>query len=606
LAGTQVQITYQYNAAVPPGSFAINGLSEGYIYLFAFRDLNGNNAFDANEPCGTAVEQPVYLGWGDVDGVTIAMFDQADVPWYNRFVWTTGAGVGESVFVRIYALGPPKTLLVTKWLKNTRSFWADQDYRSATYTSGNSYFGLPTGYSYQWHVAKDDSGSPSSLIASNNFNTAAGMSAAVPQLLYPVGGQEVITARDRVRFAMANTAAGVELQISRAGGAVLYTGKFVLPARDVNGHYFQTLPFCFGDGVWTNGNYQWLARSFKADGSVSAWSSTGMFVVNLRDPPLGMPEVSGDLLYFGKASGTNNLTNIVVEAFTANGFGGVVSARMTYKYVCNTNAPSYVKVAYKLLGLARDEYYVRAFVDMNANGVADAWEPQGFAEDNAMRPQVTDVSLDATGDGLRIILRDRDTDSDNLPDAWEWKMLGTLAWGAMDDPDGDLASNLIEYQESLYDSNPSVPDTDGDGLLDGFEITNGLNPSEGDTDRDGLLDGAEVNVHHSNPLVYDTDGDGVPDGVEVNAGTDPTDPNSVLRLFTTSIGGVQTLGEGQGIGLQWAGASGVTYHIQHSSDLSQWFDADSGERIGYGTHSYFDAQGLTNQLRFYRVRVVTP
>jgi uncharacterized protein (DUF2141 family) len=627
LAGTQLQITYQYSEVLPEGSFAIDGLSEGDVYLFAFRDLNGDGQFDVDEPCGTAVDQPVRLGWGDVDGVAIAMFDQADVPWYHRFAWTAGAGLGESVFVRIYTLGPPKTLLVTKWLKTTRSFWADQDYRSATYTSGNSYYGLPTGLSYQWQVAKDDSGAASSFIASNTFNYATGLAAPVPQPIYPVGGQEVITARDQIRFDLANTAAGVELQVGRVGGGWTYTNKFVLPARDANGHYFQTFPFFFGDGVWTNGNCQWRARAFKPDGAASAWSRTNLFVIALRDPPAGMPEVSGDLLYFGKASGTNNLTNIVVEAFMANGFGGTASARMTYQYVCNTNAPSYVKVAYKLLGLERDQYYVRAFVDMNGNRLADVWEPQGFVEDIEMRPQMIDLNDVATSDGLRIIMRDRDTDSDNLPDSWEWHMLGTLAWGAEDDPDNDAASNLAEYQESLYDSNPSVADTDGDGLLDGYEIANGLNPSGSDTDHDGLTDGfevtnglsatksdtdgdglsdgAEMNVYQSNPLVYDTDGDGVPDGVEVTAGTDPTDPNSVLRLYAAPMG-VQALGGGQAMGLQWNGASGITYRVQRSSDLSRWFDTDDGVRSGYGAHSYLDTQGLTNATQFYRVKVVTP
>ena len=38
-----------------------------------------------------------------------------------------------------------------------------------------------------------------------------------------------------------------------------------------------------------------------------------------------------------------------------------------------------------------------------------------------------------------------DTDGDGLPDAWEMAKLGTLAWGASDDPDKDGASNISEY-----------------------------------------------------------------------------------------------------------------------------------------------------------------
>jgi hypothetical protein len=60
------------------------------------------------------------------------------------------------------------------------------------------------------------------------------------------------------------------------------------------------------------------------------------------------------------------------------------------------------------------------------------------------------------------------------------------------------------------------------------------------------------------------------------------------------------------MGLQWNGASGITYRVQRSSDLSRWFDTDDGVRSGYGAHSYLDTQGLTNATQFYRVKVVTP
>ena len=45
------------------------------------------------------------------------------------------------------------------------------------------------------------------------------------------------------------------------------------------------------------------------------------------------------------------------------------------------------------------------------------------------------------------------------------------------DFDGDGFSNLDEI--SIYQTNPLNPDTDGDGLPDGWEIAHGLNPNEG-------------------------------------------------------------------------------------------------------------------------------
>ncbi|MFQ5470333.1 MAG: CARDB domain-containing protein, partial [Gammaproteobacteria bacterium] len=91
---------------------------------------------------------------------------------------------------------------------------------------------------------------------------------------------------------------------------------------------------------------------------------------------------------------------------------------------------------------------------------------------------------------------------------------------------------------------PANTDTDGDGLIDSFEIDIQTDPTKRDTDNDGLSDGEEVNVHRSKPLKADSDGDGLLDGVEVNIhGTNPntadsdgdglTD-NEELKLYATN------------------------------------------------------------------------
>ena len=40
-----------------------------------------------------------------------------------------------------------------------------------------------------------------------------------------------------------------------------------------------------------------------------------------------------------------------------------------------------------------------------------------------------------------------DTDGDGLPDDWEWRFFGTLAWDAASDTDGDGSNNLREWIE---------------------------------------------------------------------------------------------------------------------------------------------------------------
>ena len=59
-----------------------------------------------------------------------------------------------------------------------------------------------------------------------------------------------------------------------------------------------------------------------------------------------------------------------------------------------------------------------------------------------------------------------DSDGDGLSDAWEIENFGSLSQDASGDPDSDGASNI---QEFLAGSDPNNPDTDGDGIIDGFD-----------------------------------------------------------------------------------------------------------------------------------------
>jgi hypothetical protein len=68
------------------------------------------------------------------------------------------------------------------------------------------------------------------------------------------------------------------------------------------------------------------------------------------------------------------------------------------------------------------------------------------------------------------------------------------------DLDGDNYPDAAEPDLGL---DPTNPDTDGDGVADGDELTiYGTDPTNGDTDGDGIADGEELFGIHTDPLVW--------------------------------------------------------------------------------------------------------
>src|SRR5690606_36388269 len=134
---------------------------------------------------------------------------------------------------------------------------------------------------------------------------------------------------------------------------------------------------------------------------------------------------------------------------------------------------------------------------------------------------IDDINIHTTGENLSnaaII----ETDGDGLPDQWEIDngldaeddgAVNPLD-GADGDPDNDGLKNIDAF---LLGTDPRKPDTDGDGLSDGDEVSGASNTYNGAP---------------TNPLLADTDGDGVSDGDEISGamntafGNAPTDPNN--------------------------------------------------------------------------------
>jgi hypothetical protein len=118
----------------------------------------------------------------------------------------------------------------------------------------------------------------------------------------------------------------------------------------------------------------------------------------------------------------------------------------------------------------------------------------------------------------------------------------TNTLGPDDDQDGIPDKLEVQGMRAgngrTYFSDPTQSDTDGDGALDGEEVSSLLPNEEGeyyftmysdplayDTDADELSDGEELFAKGTDPGNADTDGDTLTDGFEDDHNFDPFDPN---------------------------------------------------------------------------------
>ena len=203
----------------------------------------------------------------------------------------------------------------------------------------------------------------------------------------------------------------------------------------------------------------------------------------------------------------------------------------------NDGMPNWYEVLYGLNYLIPD-----GNLDADHDGMPNYWEYTMH-----LNPTVANGQLDNDQDGmpnlweyqmgLNASFNDAslDKDNDGMPNLWEYQMgLNASFNDANLDKDND---GLVNYQEYIAGTNASNPDTDGDSLLDGYEVNHHLNPLVNDTnldfDKDGLTNIQEYQLG-TDPSNPDSDGDFATDGQEIAAGTNPLNASVFDAIIANS------------------------------------------------------------------------
>lgn len=603
-------------------------IKEGTNYIFGYADVNGNEEWDgpATEPAGIC-PTPINVGWDEANDIEVNIND--GIPGYHRYWWPPiGLGGAQQYMIKV---SRGSTLLFTKIITG-RNYIHEGDYLDV----GRYGLGVDAANAYSFMVFTNQS-----MMGVENWVPYAGLPIEVMLLTNDISAATTVLTpsdtvlqygRNRIKWTMDKKATFFVMDVANMAGTVLASVTNIPPFRDPTDSYEFYMPFFAGNVLnaaggttWTNGRYQ--VRVTAGTPTRSLASSWTPFVLDVKGPEQGgASAISGTINYYGKVrrnySGTN--LTLIVQAYSSRGFSGAPDAQIQVPYGSIENTSTGLRAVYDIGGLHPNKYYMRAFFDQNGNGNLDSFESWGISGDLLVDAWPTTVDLSnptpMRAAGVNTVIRDVDTDSDRLPDGWEYQFYGTIVNGGY-----YVAANGLTllrcFQIGDTGLSPLVADNDSDGLSDMYEITyshtndysrfnpynsawsptgTDLNPFSADTDGDGVLDAADTVPTGGGSWSIDSDGDGMMDAEEIKAGTNPNDANDYLKV--TYVMPTAT----QQFSMTWTGKAGVTYVVQYRDSLlsGSWATAPgSSTFVGVGPHTYTDPTLPVPVNRYYRLTV---
>lgn len=230
----------------------------------------------------------------------------------------------------------------------------------------------------------------------------------------------------------------------------------------------------------------------------------------------------------GQTSVPGSVMNAVAISAGQNHSLALLANGRVVAWGCNTygqtNVPAAITNAISILAL--NDVSLALTADGRIHGWGKMW-------DCPLRAKYISYSFNdqSLGEGIAVARfstcpTNNDTDGDGMLDKWEIDH----GFDPTDPADGALDSDcdgLLNTNEVMMGTNPFSPDSDGDGICDGEEVERvaggvlleNMNPtvnnSEQDQDGDGLKLAAEI-AWGSDPFCWDSDGDGIKDGDDTN------------------------------------------------------------------------------------------